>query len=85
MISVVLLALLTAAPGTEREQAAQRLVRLIVESGRVLEIAESPSERLSPARRIAPGAPPLLVFRYLESKQRHRFGKLDLVMDDAGH
>lgn len=85
MISLVLLALWTAAPGTEREQTAQRLVRLIAESGRVLEITESPSERASPARQIAPGAPPLLAFRYLEGKQRHRFGKLDLVMDDAGH
>lgn len=85
MISLVLLTLLTAAAETQRDQAAQRLIRGIAESGRILQIAENPSERASPPRRIAPGAPPILAFRYLEGKQRHRFGKLDLVMDDAGH
>jgi hypothetical protein len=54
-------------------------------SGRALELAVSPSERLSPAAQIAPGAPPLLSFRFFEGKQRHRFGDLDLVIDDAGH
>jgi hypothetical protein len=61
------------------------LIEQVAESGRVLEIAASPSERLSPVARIAPGAPPLLSFRYFEGKQRHRFGELDLVIDDAGH
>jgi len=61
------------------------LIKQVAESGRVLEIAASPSERLSPVARIAPGAPPLLSFRYFEGKQRHRFGELDLVIDDAGH
>jgi hypothetical protein len=27
----------------------------------------------------------LIAFRALEAKQRHRFGDLDLVLDDAGH
>jgi hypothetical protein len=27
----------------------------------------------------------LLAFRYFEGKDRHRFGQLDLVLDDAGH
>ena len=35
--------------------------------------------------RITPGAPPLLSFRAFEGKSRHRFGDLDLVLDDAGH
>jgi hypothetical protein len=61
------------------------LIKQVAESGRVLEIAASPSERLTPVARIAPGAPPLLSFRYFEGKQRHRFGELDLVIDDAGH
>jgi hypothetical protein len=26
-----------------------------------------------------------LSFRFFEGKQRHRFGDLDLVLDDAGH
>jgi hypothetical protein len=50
-----------------------------------VEIATPPAERLAPEARIAPGAPPLLRFRVLEGRARHRFGDLDLVMDDAGH
>ena len=54
-------------------------------SGQVVEIATSSSDRLVPPARIAPGAPPLLGFRVMEGKLRHRFGDLDLVLDDAGH
>ncbi|MCB1018793.1 MAG: hypothetical protein KDC27_02640 [Acidobacteria bacterium] len=54
-------------------------------TSRVLSIGESSSERLQPDGRVAPGQPPLLMFRYLDGKRRHRFGDLDLVMDDAGH
>jgi len=61
------------------------LIKQVAASGRVLEIAEAPSERLAPRPRIAPGAAPLLRFRFFEGKQRHRFGDLDLVIDDAGH
>jgi hypothetical protein len=61
------------------------LIRQVAESGRVLELAEPPSARLGPPARIAPGSPPLLSFRFFEGKQRHRYGDLDLVIDDAGH
>jgi hypothetical protein len=61
------------------------LVEQISVSGQVVEIAASPEERLGPPARIAPGAPPVLGFRMLEGKLRHRFGDLDLVLDDAGH
>jgi hypothetical protein len=61
------------------------LVERISLSGQVVEIATPPAERLSPGARIAPGAPPLLGFRVLEGRERHRFGDLDLVLDDAGH
>jgi hypothetical protein len=64
---------------------AQRLTRLVAESGQVLEIAEPVSHRLNPVERIAPGAAPLFSFRYFEGNEKHRFGQLDLVMDDAGH
>ncbi len=57
----------------------------IAVSARVLQIAENSSERISKPPALAPGAPPLLSFRYFDGKQRHRFGNLDLVMDDAGH
>jgi hypothetical protein len=35
--------------------------------------------------KIAPGAPPLLSFRYFEGKMRQRFSGIDLMLDDAGH
>lgn len=85
MTSILLLMLLAPAPETERDRAAAALIAGISQRGQVLDIGGRPSERVSPDARIAPGPPPLLAFRYLEGKQRHRFGKLDLVMDDAGH
>jgi hypothetical protein len=72
-----------------REQSAdaarRRLTALVARSGRILSLGQEPRERLSPAARITPGAPPVLRFRSLEAKRRHRMGELDLVMDDAGH
>jgi hypothetical protein len=57
----------------------------VAASGQVTEIATPSSERLAPAARIAPGPPPTLGFRLIDGKLRHRFGDLDLVLDDAGH
>lgn len=34
---------------------------------------------------VPPGAPPVLSFRYMEGSKKHRFGDLDLMVDDAGH
>jgi len=62
-----------------------RLTREIAASGRVLELAVTPSERVAPLAQIAPGAPPLLSFRYYEAQQRHRFSNTELMLDDAGH
>lgn len=61
------------------------LIQAIVASGRVVAIAEPPSERLSPPVLLAPGAPPLLSFRYFDASDRGRFGNLGLMTDDAGH
>ncbi len=61
------------------------VVEEIAASGQVVEIATPSSERLAPLVRIAPGPPPTLEFRLIEGKLRHRFGDLDLVLDDAGH
>jgi hypothetical protein len=61
------------------------LIEAITFSGRVVSISEPPSERLSPPMLIAPGAPPLLGFRYFDANDRGRFGNLGLMMDDAGH
>lgn len=57
------------------------LLHEIAQSGRVLTLVPVLDDRI----RIAPGAPPLLAFRYLDGRQRGRFGGLDLVLDDAGH
>ena len=62
-----------------------KLTSAVAESGRVLEIGVTPSERATPQQQVAPAPPPLLRFRYFEGQIRHRFGNLDLVMDDAGH
>jgi hypothetical protein len=61
------------------------LIEAIALSGRVVNISEPPSERLSPPALIAPGAPPVLRFRYFEATDRGRFGNLGLMTDDAGH
>lgn len=54
-------------------------------SGRIIGIADTPSERLNPPALLAPGAPPLLSFRYFDASDRGRFGNLGLMTDDAGH
>lgn len=63
----------------------ERLTKLVAESGRVVEIAMPPGERLAAPAKIAPGAPPLVSFRLFDGRMRHRFSNLDLVLDDAGH
>ncbi len=61
------------------------LLMQIANSGRMVSIAESPSQRIAALPALPPGPPPLLSFRYLEGKDRRRFSGLDLVLDDAGH
>ena len=60
-------------------------VKQIAASGRVQLIGETSATRLLPTTPLAPGVPPILAFRYFDGQARHRFGDLDLVMDDAGH
>jgi hypothetical protein len=76
--SLLLLALLSSGE-------VERLTKLVAASGRVIEMATPASDRLAPPAKIAPGAPPLLSFRQFDGQMRHRFGNLDLVLDDAGH
>ena len=54
-------------------------------SARCVAVGESPSTRVAPLRLIAPGPPPVLSFRYYEGRMHHRYGNLDLVLDNAGH
>lgn len=77
----ILVLVLLAVPALSDESALDR----ILASGRIQMIGLTSSERLAPSALLAPGDPPLLRFRYLDGKRRHRFGDLDLVMDDAGH
>ena len=65
--------------------ASSSLTRDVAASGQVVGLAISPSDRISVHAQIAPGAPPLLAFRYYEGRQRHRFNGTELMLDDAGH
>jgi len=58
---------------------------LVADSGRCVTLAEKPDTRVEKKPMIAPGPPPLLSFRYYEGKAHHRFGNMDLMLDDAGH
>ena len=60
-------------------------VAQVTESGRVVDLADPPSERLNPGLTVEPGAPPVLSFRYFDAADRGRFGNLGLMTDDAGH
>jgi hypothetical protein len=57
----------------------------VADSGRCVNLGETPDSRVQQKPMIAPGAPPLLSFRYYEGKANHRFGDTDLMLDDAGH
>ena len=85
MSYLFLLALLTPPQGAERDDRVQALIEEIAVSGRVQEIGENGQRLADPRTQIAPGAPPLLAFRYFQGADRHRFGKLDVMLDDAGH
>ncbi|MBV9405455.1 MAG: hypothetical protein JO211_08935 [Acidobacteriaceae bacterium] len=61
------------------------LVQQIANSGRCVEVGDSPDARVSREIKIAPGPPPLLSFRYYEGRLHHRFGNAELMLDDAGH
>ena len=61
------------------------LIAAIERSGRVVEAIPVAQRLADPLKDIAPGAPPLLAFRYFDGADKHRFGKLDLMVDDAGH
>ena len=78
------LILLMAAAAASTEDL-DRMTKEVAVSGQVLEIGDTPSMRVALPEQIAPGAPPLLAFRYYEAQQRHRVSNSDLMLDDAGH
>ncbi len=76
------LMLLAPPPAADR---ADQLIAEIAKSGRVMDVADAHDRVADPRLLVAPGSPPLLSFRYFAGADRHRFGKLDLMLDDAGH
>jgi hypothetical protein len=86
-MNLILVLFLFAPPNetADREARLRELIQTVSQSGRVLE-AGSPREKIQdPQKQVAPGAPPLLSFRFFAGADRHRFGKLDVMLDDAGH
>lgn len=81
---MTLLLLLLALQEAPTDPLWRKVMEALDRSGRGVEIVATVEERLSPPL-LAPGAPPLLSFRFFEGRERHRFGELGLVMDDAGH
>ena len=72
-------------PHGQDTAAVHNLIHQVGESGRILGIAETASDRLNPPPEVAPSLAPVLVFRSLDRQTRYRLGRLDLVVDDAGH
>jgi hypothetical protein len=84
-VALYLVAAFLAPPQQQREPRIQELIREIADSGRVLEAGDRQARIAESRLLLAPGAPPLLGFRYFQGVDRGRFGKLDLMLDDAGH
>ena len=82
MTGLVLLMLMQ--PGTPVSRA-DLLIAEIARSGRVVDVSDTRERVADPRRELAPGSPPLLSFRYFAGADRHRFGNLDVMLDDAGH
>ena len=72
-------------PTTDVESQLREAIARVAHSARVQQIGTDSEKVSDPTRSIAPGAPPILSFRYFAGSERHRFGNLDLVIDDAGH
>jgi hypothetical protein len=84
MSFLLLLLALSPAPPPEDGRLWRQVLEALEQSGRLTEVVPVAPDRLATPR-LAPGAPPLLTFRYFEGRQRHRLSELGLVMDDAGH
>lgn len=86
MIALASAALLAAQLfGGKQAPATERALLLVIKSGRVASVPVNPSDTIATRPRVPPGDPPVLRFRYLDGKMRHRYGDTGLVLDDAGH
>ena len=63
----------------------QALLQQVDQSGRCVTVGRSPEQRLQKRPMIAPGQPPVLSFKLYEDSKHHRFGNVDVMLDDAGH
>jgi hypothetical protein len=72
-------------PGPDVETRILESIARVADSARVQQIGVEEEKLADPRASVAPGAPPILSFRYFAGAERHRFGNLDLVIDDAGH
>ena len=61
------------------------LTEQVDRSGRCAVLGETPEQKVSERQLIAPGQPPVLSFKYYEDAKHHRFGNVDVMLDDAGH
>lgn len=61
------------------------LTEEIDRSGRCAVLGQTPEQKVSRKQVIAPGQPPVLSFKYYEDAKHHRFGNIDVMLDDAGH
>lgn len=64
---------------------AATVLEKIDRSGRCATVGQTPQQRLAKQPMIAPGAPPVLSFKLYEDAKHHRFGNVDVMLDDAGH
>ena len=64
---------------------ATTVLEKIDRSGRCATLGRTPQQRLAKQPMIAPGAPPVLSFKLYEDAKHHRFGNVDVMLDDAGH
>lgn len=63
----------------------QQAIENLELSGGTIAMEGTPSARIGRSMEVPLGRAPLLSFRSFDREDRYRLGKLDLVVDDAGH
>lgn len=71
-----------AVPATHPESA---VMQQIDQSGRCASLGEPAEKRVAGPPKIAPGQAPIVSFKYYEDAKHHRFGNINVMLDDAGH
>lgn len=88
---VVLLAAAAATMGRQTPNAVQAahpenaVMKQIDESGRCATLGKTAEQRVAGPPKIAPGQAPIVSFKYYEDAKHHRFGNINVMLDDAGH